>query len=156
MRLVAVCAAVLLQIASAQAQSQRNLILFVPDGLRALSVTPETAPAMAAVHVERFVERSKPGLSGLETILVGQRVGQTRYFDAAGFPGRTVGMEEPPSCKPLIAEILPGGKCFSIRCLSVNVFVLHDQRSGAPGASLSSPYSTSAWSPILGKRFVTI
>jgi hypothetical protein len=84
----------LLQIASAQAQSQRNLILFVPDGLRALSVTPETAPAMAAVRVERFVERSKPGLSGLETILVGQRVGQTRYFDAAGFPGRTVGMEE--------------------------------------------------------------
>src|SRR5512134_1813366 len=49
-RLVAVCAAVLLQIASAQAQSQRNLILFVPDGLRALSVTPETAPAMAAVR----------------------------------------------------------------------------------------------------------
>ena len=40
-RLFAVCAAVLLQIASAHAQSQRNLILFVPDGLRALSVTPE-------------------------------------------------------------------------------------------------------------------
>ena len=33
-----------------RAQSQRNLILFVPDGLRALSVTPETAPAMAAVR----------------------------------------------------------------------------------------------------------
>ena len=34
----------------ALAQSQRNLILFVPDGLRALSVTPETAPAMAEVR----------------------------------------------------------------------------------------------------------
>ena len=46
----AACAAIFLQIAPAGAQSQRNLILFVPDGLRALSVTPETAPAMAAVR----------------------------------------------------------------------------------------------------------
>ena len=46
----AACAAIFLQIAPADAQSQRNLILFVPDGLRALSVTPETAPAMAAVR----------------------------------------------------------------------------------------------------------
>ena len=35
---------------SAAAQSQRNLILFVPDGLRALKVTPETAPTMAAIR----------------------------------------------------------------------------------------------------------
>lgn len=46
----AACAAMLLHAASADAQNQRNLILFVPDGLRALSVTPETAPAMAAVR----------------------------------------------------------------------------------------------------------
>jgi len=46
----AACAAIFLQIAPAGAQSQRNLILFVPDGLRALSVTPQTAPAMAAVR----------------------------------------------------------------------------------------------------------
>ena len=46
----AACAAIFLQIAPADAQSQRNLILFVPDGLRALSVTPQTAPAMAAVR----------------------------------------------------------------------------------------------------------
>ena len=32
--------------------------------------------------------------NGLATILVGQRVGANRYFDAAGFPGRTVGMDE--------------------------------------------------------------
>ncbi|HYM73641.1 MAG TPA: alkaline phosphatase family protein, partial [Stellaceae bacterium] len=36
--------------APATAQSQRNLILFVPDGLRALQVTPELTPAMAAVR----------------------------------------------------------------------------------------------------------
>jgi hypothetical protein len=36
--------------AFAQNNTPRNLILFVPDGLRALKVTPETAPAMAEVR----------------------------------------------------------------------------------------------------------
>src|SRR5882757_7269334 len=36
--------------ASAQNDKPRNLILFIPDGLRALIVTPETAPAMAEVR----------------------------------------------------------------------------------------------------------
>jgi hypothetical protein len=45
-------------------------------------------------QVEPFVERGTPNRNGLATILVGQRIGQTRYFDAAGFPGRTVGMED--------------------------------------------------------------
>src|ERR1700736_909774 len=36
--------------ALAQNATPHNLILFVPDGLRALKVTPETAPAMAAVR----------------------------------------------------------------------------------------------------------
>src|ERR1700760_1395740 len=36
--------------ASAQNATPHNVILFVPDGLRALKVTPETAPAMAAVR----------------------------------------------------------------------------------------------------------
>ena len=44
------CAGVLLQIAPAIAQNQRNLILFVPDGLRPHSVTPETAPTLAAIR----------------------------------------------------------------------------------------------------------
>ena len=44
--------------------------------------------------VENFVERAEPGIHGLATILVGQRVGGTRYFDAAGFPGRTIGLDE--------------------------------------------------------------
>src|SRR5215831_2186578 len=48
--LLGTCVALALQIASANAQNQRNLILFVPDGLRALSVTPETAPTLAAVR----------------------------------------------------------------------------------------------------------
>ena len=36
--------------ASAQNATPHNLILFVPDGLRAFKVTPETAPAMAEVR----------------------------------------------------------------------------------------------------------
>jgi hypothetical protein len=37
-------------LASAQNNTPRNLILFIPDGLRALKVSPETAPAMAEVR----------------------------------------------------------------------------------------------------------
>lgn len=57
-------------------------------------VIAEALPGGTNPAVERFVERGNPDPNGLATILVGQRVGQTRYFDAAGFPGRTVGMEE--------------------------------------------------------------
>jgi hypothetical protein len=37
-------------VASAQNRTPHNMILFVPDGLRALKVSPETAPAMAEVR----------------------------------------------------------------------------------------------------------
>src|SRR5258705_13183586 len=37
-------------VASAQNSTPHNMILFIPDGLRALKVTPETAPAMAEVR----------------------------------------------------------------------------------------------------------
>jgi arylsulfatase A-like enzyme len=57
-------------------------------------VVEEALPGGATVTVEQFVERAKPDQNGLATVLVGQRVGSTRYFDAAGFPGRTVGMDE--------------------------------------------------------------
>src|SRR5262249_11828967 len=57
-------------------------------------VAEEALPGGASPAVETWVERSKPSETGLATILVGQRVGQIQYFDAAGFPGRTVGMDE--------------------------------------------------------------
>ncbi|HEY7230105.1 MAG TPA: alkaline phosphatase family protein [Pseudolabrys sp.] len=57
-------------------------------------VIEEALPGGSNSQVEPFIERGAPDRNGLATILVGQRVGQTRYFDAAGFPGRTVGMEE--------------------------------------------------------------
>jgi arylsulfatase A-like enzyme len=57
-------------------------------------VIEEALPGGSNPQVENFVQRATPDRNGLATILVGQRVGQTRYFDAAGFPGRTVGLEE--------------------------------------------------------------
>ena len=57
-------------------------------------VIDEALPNGLAPTVENFVERAKPGANGLATILVGQKIGQTRYFDAAGFPGRTIGLDE--------------------------------------------------------------
>jgi predicted AlkP superfamily pyrophosphatase or phosphodiesterase len=39
-----------LQLTAAGAEPPHNMILFVPDGLRALKVTPETAPIMAAIR----------------------------------------------------------------------------------------------------------
>jgi hypothetical protein len=57
-------------------------------------VVEEALPGGVSPTVENWAERSKPIENGLATILIGQRVGQMRYFDAAGFSGRTVGMDE--------------------------------------------------------------
>jgi arylsulfatase A-like enzyme len=40
-----------------------------------------------------LTKTSAPGANGLRTVLMYQTVGKTMYFDAAGFPGRTVGLE---------------------------------------------------------------
>ena len=37
---------------------------------------------------------SKPAANGLQTIVKYQRVLSQRYFDVAGFPGRSVGLDE--------------------------------------------------------------
>ena len=44
------------------------------------------------VTVRRQVMKSAPGPDGIQTILDYQTVGETRYFDAAGFDGKTVGL----------------------------------------------------------------
>jgi len=45
--------------------------------------------------VSRKILKSQPGPAGLQTVVQMQLVGRTRYFDAAGFPGRTVGLAAP-------------------------------------------------------------
>jgi hypothetical protein len=64
-----------------------------PDKGRLLGrVLTETLPNGALPVVSTRVVMSEPAPNGLVTVLNMQMVGATRYFDAAGFPGRTVGL----------------------------------------------------------------
>jgi hypothetical protein len=81
--------------AFAQDNSHHNLILFIPDGLRALKVTPETAPAMAEVR-DKGVNFKNPhslfptftmaNASGMAT---GHHLGDTGTFSNTIFAGYT-------------------------------------------------------------------
>ena len=53
----------------------------------------EALPGGKLPAFSKGTQRSAPGAKGLRTVLKYQTVGGTRYFDAAGFPGRTVGIE---------------------------------------------------------------
>jgi hypothetical protein len=55
-------------------------------------VIEESLPGGKAPQVTSKVEESAADPNGLKTILVVQQVGQERYLDAAGFPGRTIGL----------------------------------------------------------------
>jgi hypothetical protein len=55
-------------------------------------VLAETLPNGALPDVSSRVVTSEPAANGLVTVLNMQMVGNTRYFDAAGFAGRTVGL----------------------------------------------------------------
>jgi hypothetical protein len=55
-------------------------------------VMTEALPNGAVPRVMRGTLRSAPSPQGLRTVLLYQLVGSTRYFDAGGFPGRTVGL----------------------------------------------------------------
>ena len=54
--------------------------------VEALAGGPETVEWSGAT------KRSRPADNGKQTVLVFQRMGDTLYFDAAGFPGETVGL----------------------------------------------------------------
>jgi predicted AlkP superfamily pyrophosphatase or phosphodiesterase len=55
-------------------------------------ILSETLPNGALPDVASRVVSSEPAANGLVTVINLQTVGETRYFDAAGFPGRTVGL----------------------------------------------------------------
>ena len=56
-------------------------------------VMTEAMPNGATPKASSGTVSSKPAANGLRTVLNFQRVGTQRYFDAAGFPGRTLGLE---------------------------------------------------------------
>jgi hypothetical protein len=67
--------------------------LDVHDNGRLLGrVLSEALPNGTVPQVTSRVVTSEPAANGLVTVLDMQTVGTTRYFDAAGFPGRTVGL----------------------------------------------------------------
>jgi len=65
----------------------------VPKGGLTGRVADEALRGGKSAKVSRKVEASLPATNGLKTILDEQIVGPTLYFDAAGFPGRAVGLE---------------------------------------------------------------
>jgi hypothetical protein len=84
------------QVHSADAPQTRNLIFFIPDGLRALSVTPATAPAMAAIRDQGvnfadphslFPTFTMPNSSGMAT---GHQLGDTGVFSNTLYSGYPV------------------------------------------------------------------
>lgn len=56
-------------------------------------VMTEAMPNGATPKAFSGTVKSQPSANGLRTVLMFQRVGSQRYFDAAGFPGRTLGLD---------------------------------------------------------------
>jgi hypothetical protein len=57
-------------------------------------VIREAMPGNRVPQVSVHTRRSPAGRNGLQTVLMYQQVGATQYLDAAGFPGRTVGLAD--------------------------------------------------------------
>ena len=64
-----------------------------PKGELVGRVMTEAMPNGATPQAFSGTVKSQPSANGLRTVLNFQRVGTQRYFDAAGFPGRTVGLD---------------------------------------------------------------
>jgi hypothetical protein len=64
-----------------------------PKGSLIGRVMTEAMPNGATPQAFSGTVKSQPSANGLRTVLNFQRVLTQRYFDAAGFPGRTVGLD---------------------------------------------------------------
>ena len=81
---------------AATAQTPHNVILFVPDGLRALSVTPESTPAMAAVRDQGVNFKNSHSIfptvttANASAFATGHQLGDTGDFGNTIYVGRPV------------------------------------------------------------------
>ena len=86
-----------LQLATASAEPPHNVILFVPDGLRALKVTPETAPTMAALRDKGVNFKNPHSLfptfttANASAMATGHYLGDTGDFSNTIYTGYQVG-----------------------------------------------------------------
>src|SRR6195952_4290753 len=76
--------------ASAQNAAPRNLILFVPDGLRGRIVTPQTAPAMAEVRDKGVNFRNSHSLFPTFTMANGSAIASGHYLGDTGTFSNTI------------------------------------------------------------------
>ena len=76
--------------ASAQNSTPRNLILFIPDGLRALKVTPETAPAMTEVRDKGVNFKNPHSLFPTFTMANGSAIATGHYLGDTGTFSNTI------------------------------------------------------------------
>src|SRR3954467_453380 len=76
--------------ASAQNATPRNLILFVPDGLRGRIVTPQTAPAMAEVHDKGVNFKNSHSLFPTFTMANGSAIASGHYLGDTGTFSNTI------------------------------------------------------------------
>ena len=76
--------------ASAQNVTPRNLILFVPDGLRGRIVTPQTAPAMAEVRDKGVNFKNSHSLFPTFTMANGSAMASGHYLGDTGVFSNTI------------------------------------------------------------------
>src|SRR6195256_5061225 len=76
--------------ASAQNAKPRNLILFVPDGLRARIVTPQTAPAMADIRDKGVNFKNPHSLFPTFTMANGSAMATGHYLGDTGTFSNTI------------------------------------------------------------------
>ena len=81
--------------AAAQTKRPHNVILFVPDGLRALSVTPESAPAMAAVRDKGVNFRNSHSVFPTFTTANASAMATGHYFGDTGDWSNTIYVVRP-------------------------------------------------------------
>src|SRR4051812_20780366 len=77
-------------VASAQNDQPRNLILFVPDGLRGRIVTPQTGPAMAEVRDKGVNFRNPHSLFPTFTMANGSAMATGHYLGDTGTFSNTI------------------------------------------------------------------
>src|SRR5437899_10815744 len=75
---------------SAQNNTPHNLILFIPDGLRALKVAPETAPAMAEVRDKGVNFKNPHSLFPTFTMANGSAMATGHYLGDTGTFSNTI------------------------------------------------------------------
>ncbi len=76
--------------ASAQNATPHNLILFIPDGLRALKVTPQTAPAMAEIRDKGVNFKNPHSLFPTFTMANGSAMSTGHYLGDTGTFSNTI------------------------------------------------------------------